>query len=1423
MPPQTSAVNPRPPAENYHEVNLNVGAIADQRDSAAGGNNAFNEMVQRIHDQRDSMNQNHTATLEAAIRAVHRRGFGVSISLSNYLGFTVREIQLIILNALNINHGHDFTRPDVVDVLCQYYLSFQGVEISAYANPGRANSLKGRDMTVHRINLGRVEGPSQNFVYDPLQYDSVRFISLLQDVVNVNGDVESDGMWAWFVLNQASLERRRRPRPATLNALRMYRTAGFDRFIPSDYEGDGFFIPGGSQNCFEACLVYCMEKHGVEEASEKVANMASAFRDRYVSQRIQSSGATIDKIGFEAFKSKVLREYAKMTRCGYSMKLLHKFIEFIGLNYNVYPSVAYVDSGGSLHRKFIKPDASKVNPHIMLVDHHGFLLGSLVEANEDTTSSVSHAIGVWPPFEPNEERPLTKEEILQKFTAVERKVSEVFGAFASRNDPKVLTLADLESLPSLIKCQNDRKKLILKSFQEKRDRINAPPEVRAQRREEFGVTPTFVCVYDIETVENLRGCQDVVYEPFRKSIPSSDDVDPDAREILILPEQQIPYSVQWGLVNFSQQDPPYLFEDEVQIEFGDDQLGKCVEDFLDSLRAKVVGMIHGEESLGAKVFCYAHNGSGFDSFIIKTFNSKFPVEKILVTPRGILSMTILLAPRVRAIFRDTKLFFANKLSELCSTFNVPSCYSKTDFPITLVHARNFSHPSVRESYLEYLRNDVFSLACVVKHINDILINFGRGIADAETMLDEPPITKYVTLMSVVGKLQQNLFYTTLQIPPPIPCDLPAIRKFINYANIGGRVTPYWRGYASRYAKNIIASYNLNQTDYLKKMYQWCKEKMAYTQVLDVTSLYPHVMTDYPMPCVSSQDIEYISAEEVSRTADAIHCYDCETQWRLCSKHRIAGEESLQNLGFVFGLVSDLKKPTSRDLNYYTTQTGFTLSGSESLDTNLIPRKLEKGCGLEYSFLDDEGLRRFYGEGVGTPGLMCYTHYDLYAMKRVGWTFTVHGGFRFATSHAFRDYTLDLFRERIKAKQREKEQNLPKIMSTFYKLIYNGGYGKNAQQDINCQCIVVDQDDESLLRQKRIIKPDEVLLRNSDKTHQLANSQWMMEIQKDPFSCELFADQSPNHIGAAVVATARHYMNLSMMRPCSLGLCGYTDTDSANLHAIAIHHFMPSSIYNETSEAPMGTYKNDHEEGKDEIVILSMFATKKVKLHVTLDADGEIRFYPTFKGFNPSPIDENGKQLSLYEIEKEKVLAIAEIFFEGNMKDVHQTEFRKDPTKGIIIDRNAKFSGNFATFYGHSKGAFIEKMPNGDFVEKLVPVGHVYNHNDDRHKKDVHYIEYWPRFMSNTLPDGRPNMRQTTKKDLETFQEYKEYWDWKERVSFWEGAFGSKDQFYDFVLTYYSNKVAEQMVEDSSKSETFDSFKQVFEAAPKLSDNDNYWQ
>ena len=270
-----------------------------------------------------------------------------------------------------------------------------------------------------------------------------------------------------------------------------------------------------------------------------------------------------------------------------------------------------------------------------------------------------------------------------------------------------------------------------------------------------------VIVYDLETVELTSEAVQagVVGEEFIRESPD--------RSKYMESERQIPFCVSWVPVNLSDEGGflalkqsqygrgeaisavrkeeewagswehsnsyvfcddgrrvriGYIMLDAVKVHYGGKVLGRCVSEFIDAV------MKWGMERGYTSVLAYAHNGVGFDSYVMQAFNTKYEYQSILKTSRGILSMKMRVPFTTKSnqrknfpiTFLDTKVFLSFSLAKLCRDFHVPLLWAKLDFPITKITWKNCYHPSIVEVLEPYSINDARALAFIVKQINRIV-------------------------------------------------------------------------------------------------------------------------------------------------------------------------------------------------------------------------------------------------------------------------------------------------------------------------------------------------------------------------------------------------------------------------------------------------------------------------------------------------------------------------------------------------------------------------------------------------------------------------------------------------------------------------------------------------------------------------------
>lgn len=1330
------------------------------------------------------------ANLQARLRDARLRNILLSLPFGyaadiNVAGLTIREVRDIILN-LHLDPS-------------QYAISGIGYDCTV----GESDVFNCRRKDFRNINLVEINFPH----IDTLHYDAQDFLNWVRNYRRESGGSD---LSAWILYGHVSICRMNTyPTYAQIR----FRTAGYDLFIPfpvtfsfivppaKEYT---VYIAGGVDNCVHSCLQWSLEMATLQEAvrmnpellqqpdtlraqqeiiragvTARVRNILHTFQDQYVESRLANSAGRIARNGgrVDVVRRQIAAEYERTIKHGYSSIFLKRLLDKLLTEEDISVRFGSRSVTGTMQKMWyayeptpawhmLRGRGLDVHPTYVAMLRVGLdgsisITGNNQVADIDN-SNLAHAVAIHP-------APTYREPRLTEFmNIVEEHLRRHFAQLKELANGLSLTRADAALLPRLVECQNARMSMkVAAHMAAHASSSSSAPSPPSSSNNRFA-RKVYVIAFDIETVENLRGVQtnDTVYEPFIMPPPTVHiDAAAAAAGVVVddftIPLAQIPYTVQWGLVDMSPAGvSPYVTGGGVTIEYGRNLLGKCllgkcVTDFLDGVRDRILALTRGEGKV--KCYAYAHNASGFDAYMLKIYNHKYDVKKLLSTPRGILSITFSLGHGIDLVVRDTKVFFAASLKDLCTIFRVPARYCKTDFPITLIHARNYDHPNVQTIVREYMENDVYSLAIIVHDISKIIQQIEERTAIGAAPAGAPPaITRYVTLMSIVKKAQALHFTKTLRTCPPLPVDIAALRKWINYGNVGGRVMPFWRGYASRHMKDIISSYIAGDVDTLRSIHAQLLATGECMRVLDVTSLYPYVMAEYPMPSVADVPLVYLSPEECMQKIHSVECSDCVNMWRTCPAHSRGGALDWIQEGLAFILVTELQPPP-KSTTYL----------------NICPRKL-LGGGLIYTHETDEELLAAAKDRIAgaPPTVQCYTHWDLHWLRAQGFTYTAIGGFLFATSYAgYSDNVHASFNWRKEAKAIERESNLPKSLSTFIKLKINGGYGVNAQRDITSSTLVVDSSDEGLLRSNGIIKPDEYICREVAYTHRMHNGQWVLRVDKYPHSCEYYAEQSPNHIGAAVVATARHHVNLALLSLCvhdSVANVSYTDTDSLCVYLRTCREVMPAAIYDESADAAMGTYKNDHERGKEEVVVLSYILRKKVKLHVTLDAEGVLRFYPTFTGFNPSPRDATtGDVLPGHLVERARVLALSNIFYTGAMQEHTQTEFRRSMHAGVVIDNNAKISGEYASFWHHSAGGLLCRLGEGgvegDYCEKLVPLGLGECYDDNAAYVDYGAVAHTPTFPPATA----------TKRNV-----------------FWTEALGhSATQWYAFLELYYARKDA----------------------------------
>ena len=821
----------------------------------------------------------------------------------------------------------------------------------------------------------------------------------------------------------------------------------------------------------------------------------------------------------------------------------------------------------------------------------------------------------------------------------------------------------------------------------------------------------------METVTNSAAAQWKVWEPFRR-VCEEENVEPI--------ESQIPWSAQWVPINVSDvgkfcdrkfeegitprtDETPTVGEfieegciyphvhdvllDEVVTEYGDEMLGKCVEDMF-------IHIAQWTHRRGAKfAYLYAHNGVGFDSYVCLQFN-RFPVKNLLKTSRGILSVSFTIdvgnEESIVIILRDTKVHMPGTLHSICKSFDVPKKWCKIDFPITCVNADNCYLNEVKKITKSYGENDVKCLAFIVKRINEMIMESDWNPAQ---LYNKPPIAQFLTCMSIVKSATRNHFIQQtsggLNNILSHAIDLPFLRHWLTDATFGGRVNAYARTYLHANIKDIFQSYLNNDVNRLKNIHSEILENQSGMQVLDVTSLYPAAQALCPMP---TGKLYYLSQSMCEEAVNVIECAACELMYSLCPQHK--GEKG-DKRPFAIILVRNCE-PTKNDYN--RCMTARKLHGTNNIE------------GLEYSLETTAELNKRFGKEK-LYEIQSYSNVDLYWMKKQGYTFEIVGGFGWETSYIYQSFIEPAFQKRIEAK---KAGN--KVLSNSLKLMYNSTYGVTAQKDIiDCGFIMstpvelqgVHHDDERVQifvnSHHNMVNCDEDL---SDSLL-LRTGQTYFTKKKKEHLAEFFCEQSPIQIGCAVLAWARHIMNLIMFAFPMNGMQTYTDTDSIAISDTIIQEYLSNipGLVNNASDGELGSLKNDHLEGpfgepngKEPRVVASFIGAKKVKMHITLNENGELKIFNTFKGLNPSNVHPVLKKRMHVDygnkIVSNSLLSINE---EGKMPDVLVSQWRRSLATGILIGEHDQTS-SYKTYLGHSKGSFFYENVHGSLYEMLVPHG-----------------------------------------------------------------------------------------------------------------------
>lgn len=825
---------------------------------------------------------------------------------------------------------------------------------------------------------------------------------------------------------------------------------------------------------------------------------------------------------------------------------------------------------------------------------------------------------------------------------------------------------------------------------------------------------------------------------------------------------QIPWSAQWVCVNLS--DSGVYLEKKIEqgsyvndyessytgpnsriysdyfinnpvTEYGGYVRGKCVEEML----LNIASFTHARKGISA--FMYAHNGAHFDSYIVMQYQ-RFEIVKLLKTSRGLMSVTLnvpvsdidykancktynykkhdLNTPKIKITLRDTMLQVPGSLHRLCKGFNVPEEFRKLDFPIQMINYYNCYKNEVLELTKPYGENDVLALAYIITCINRLIADSPWQPASYNSL--KPPICQFLTCMSFIRKSMNNHF-TRCGVPKtllPKAVDIPALRTWLIQATIGGRVNAYSKTYASPFFKQILDAYLVSDKEKLKELANQCIDSKMCMQVLDFTSLYPTAMAYCPMPI---GEIYSLSPMQCLEAINSIHCEKCEELYELCPRHKVkyvAGHvdrftnndanDAIQLRPFAIVIVHNLQPPTDRshDMNR-------CMMGRKLFNPNTM-----KPISLLYSLESiEEANERNDHKEILRP-TQAYTNIDLYWFGRQGFTFDIVGGFGFGVDTVYNSFIEPAFKERIKAKRAGN-----RLLSDFMKLNYNGSFGVTTQQDISEACFMSDQLPPELLFSdpfqpelvKHLMKSSKAGLSGNSNgrekrsllcTEELTgdavyfpSEQGMFVKRKKEHLGEFFANQSPMQIGAAILAWARHIANLVMFQVPADEMT-YTDTDSIAISESYCEGPLKHLI-NNRDDAPMGSLKNDlgEDNGTDPRVILSLIGTKKVKLHVTINREGNIKMFNTFKGLNVS-INVGGVKLNPKYADLKTSLALLDVNLYNTTEPILVESWKRDLQHGVNISNHHQ-NLNPSTYLAEYKGVSLKRISSG-IIERFIPLG-----------------------------------------------------------------------------------------------------------------------
>ena len=194
------------------------------------------------------------------------------------------------------------------------------------------------------------------------------------------------------------------------------------------------------------------------------------------------------------------------------------------------------------------------------------------------------------------------------------------------------------------------------------------------------------------------------------------------------------------------------------------------------------------------------------------------------------------------------------------------------------------------------------------------------------------------------------------------------------------------------------------------------------------------------------------------------------------------------------------------------------------------------------------------------------------------------------------------------------------------------------------------------------------------------------------------------IGAAVLSWSRHIANLVMFNISEEEQL-YTDTDSIQIsNRVTVENESLAKMICNRDDAPLGSLKNDHADnnGTEPRIFFSMIGTKKVKCHMTLNQEGKIRIFNTFKGLNVATSLENGINKHPEYAEYITSKTLLHLNKDSCSPPVTVTSWKRDLQHGVSITNHLQTLSP-DTYLEDCKGTIVKNKDYG-VVEFFIPHG-----------------------------------------------------------------------------------------------------------------------